>query len=84
MKPYIPKLDKFLDSPNDKMLKDDYIDLKLSVIDNGDEKCLVEMQMNSDQKINLVCNMFLPIEKETTLMVGATGYAAYLRTLSVK
>jgi hypothetical protein len=38
----------------------DFVDFKVNLIDNGDDRIIMQVFMNDSQKREVKCNMFLP------------------------
>ena len=50
----------FNDTPSVNQLAKDYVDLTFSIIDNGDDKVCVEVNLGPRKLVNFVCDMYIP------------------------
>jgi hypothetical protein len=65
---------------------EDYTDLKVQVIDNGNDKIIIKgmvMGKNSRQ-ITLSCDKFIPKLEDSKVLVAGSGSCVYLKSLQVK
>lgn len=74
---YNLETDTYSKTPSQKALQEDYVDINLTLIDNGDEKvCLQSMDsslidvvgLNEKRTQNLVCQMFMPQFEPSKIM----------------
>ena len=77
----------FNDIPTAKQMIKDYVDIKFSLIDNGDNKVCCEIQIGHRKQINIICDMYLPsIDDEPLkrMMVGGSGNTTIIKDISAK
>ncbi len=61
-------------SPSQKQLTKDYVDLSLTLIDNGDDKLCVEIPIGQRRILNVASEgLYMPKEVKSTMMIGMVG-----------
>jgi hypothetical protein len=65
-------------------LLQDYVDMKIRFVDNGDEKVLVEATLGKDKRIEMGCDKFIPCFRETQVFVAGSGDSVLLRNASLR
>ena len=78
----IPTLNDF----TTEALLEDYVDIKLKYVDNGDDRVMVQGAISGHQKrlINMVCSMFIPVFDLTKLMLAGSGASILMKQISLR
>lgn len=61
----------------------DFVDFKITLIDNGDDRVMMRMSMNEKNHREVKCNMFLPEFKPSKIMLAGSGSATYIKSVKV-
>jgi hypothetical protein len=62
----------------------DYVDIKIKFIDNGDDKVIVSTNVNKKKSLNMTCDKYIPTFKNTYIMVAGSGDSVLLKSFKAK
>mmetsp|Transcript_42687 Transcript_42687/g.49055 ORF Transcript_42687/g.49055 Transcript_42687/m.49055 type:complete len:339 (+) Transcript_42687:75-1091(+) len=81
-KQQIPPVSEF----SSEAILEDFIDVKLRLIDNGDEKIIAQTAVSEPNKrrLNMVCNTFIPVMDPSYVMFAGSGNSVYIKNISIK
>ena len=68
----------------DFLVTQDSVDMKLTLIDNGDDRVFVTAATSSKRVVNMTCNKFIPCFREHPLMLAGSGESVLLKNVSVR
>ena len=75
----IPEMFKFGEE-----LMQDYVDLKIKFIDNGDDKVFVKANVGKDKFIEMSCDKYIPCFRDSHIMIAGSGDSIILKNVSVR
>ena len=81
---YSLETDKFLTKPTFKSQEEDFVDFSVNLIDNGDEKLVLQVHLGKQKTINMVCSMYNPVFEPCKVMFAGSGFATYIKELKVR
>jgi len=58
--------------------------VQFTFIDNGDDKVCLEVNMDNEKKLSIICDLFIPVTEPSKVMVAASGQSVQLREMSLK
>ena len=58
--------------------------MKLSVIDNGDDKVFISAAISKKRAVSMSCNKFIPCFEPSHLMIGGSGDSTLLKNVTVR
>ena len=67
----------------DELLQD-YVDMKLRFVDNGDDKVFVRAMLRKDKHIEMSCDKYIPCFRETPVMLAGSGDSVLLKNITVR
>ncbi|OMJ93698.1 hypothetical protein SteCoe_3262 [Stentor coeruleus] len=62
----------------------DFIELKLTIIDNGDDRVFVSAMSSNKRVISMSCNKFIPSFRDTHIFLAGSGDSVLLKNFSAK
>ncbi|CAG9328472.1 unnamed protein product [Blepharisma stoltei] len=62
----------------------DYVDIKVDLIDNGDDKVFITAVTTNKRCMNSCCNKFIPCFRDTHIMLAGNGDGVLLKNVAVK
>ena len=62
----------------------DYVDLKMKFIDNGDDKVFVKAILGKDRSVEMSCDKYIPCFQDTQVMVAGSGDSVLLKNFSAR
>lgn len=65
-------------------LAQDYVDMKLRFIDNGDEKVFVRAMRGKDLSIEMSCDKYIPCFRDTHIMLAGSGDSVLLKNFTAR
>jgi len=71
--------DRFLASQSSQAVWDDYVDFKVALIDNGDNKVILQVWINEAKTLEINCGMFIPFLEPCHVMLAGSGSATYIK-----
>lgn len=69
---------------NEEALTHDYVDLKMTLIDNGDDKVFVSASTSNRRIVSMSCNKFIPNFRDNSLLLAGSGDSVLLKNISVR
>jgi len=60
------------------------VDLKITLIDNGDDRVMMQVSTSEKSSREVKCNMFLPEFKASKIMLAGSGSATYIKSIRVQ
>ena len=69
---------------SEEAVRQDYIDLKLTLVDNGDDKVFLRAITSNRSNFRFMCNKFIPKLTDCPLMLAGSGDSVLLKTAGVK
>lgn len=73
----------FTDEQTSESVWNDYVDFKLKLNDNGNDKVSLTVFLNSKKHLEVPCSMFLPVFDTTKIMVAGSGSATYIKQIKI-
>lgn len=80
-----------INDESEDAISQDYVDIKMTYIDNGDDKIFIRMIGNSHSASNtrrrmthMTCNKFIPTLTDSHLMIAGSGDSVFFKNVSVK
>jgi hypothetical protein len=61
----------------------DFVDFKITLIDNGDDRVMMQVSTSDKSNREVKCNMFLPEFKPSKIMLSGSGSATYIKSIKV-
>jgi hypothetical protein len=55
------------------------VDVKIKLIDNGDDKVTLVVYMGEKKTLEISCSMFLPVFEPCKIMIGGQGSGTYIK-----
>ncbi|CAG9320423.1 unnamed protein product [Blepharisma stoltei] len=62
----------------------DFVDMKMTLIDNGDDRIFVSAAISNKRVVSMSCNKFIPTLRETSLMLAGSGDSVLLKNISAR
>lgn len=62
----------------------DFVDMKMTMIDNGDDRVFVSAAISNKRVVSMSCNKFIPTFRETQLMLAGSGDSVLLKNISAR
>lgn len=62
----------------------DYVDIKVNLIDNGDDKVFITAITPNKRIMNSMCNKFIPSLNDTNIMLAGSGDGVLLKNFTAK
>lgn len=62
----------------------DFTEIKLTLIDNGDNRVIVRTSVNGNKECVMSCNKYVPTLKDSSVLVAGSGTSVLLRDVSAK
>jgi hypothetical protein len=62
----------------------DFVELKLTVIDNGDDRVFVTVAVSNKRVINMCCNKYIPCFRDSHIFIAGSGDSALLKNFSAR
>ena len=59
------------------------MDFKINLIDNGDDRVIMQVFMNDKNQREVKCNMYLPEFKPSKIMFAGSGSATYIKSVRI-
>ena len=69
---------------SEEALSQDYVDLKMTLIDNGDDRVFVSAATSNKRVISMTCNKFIPNFRDNHLMLAGSGDSVLLKNISAR
>ena len=76
--------DKFNSKSTSQAIWEDYLDFKIVLVDNGDDKVSLRTYLGDKKELEISCSMFLPSFHPCKVMLGGHGQAAYIKSIQIK
>ena len=61
----------------------DYVDFKIKVNDNGDDKVTLTVYLNAKKQLEIPCQMFLPVFNPAKIMLAGSGSGTYIKQIRI-
>jgi hypothetical protein len=74
----------YADSPTLENILLDFTEIKLTFIDNGDNRVTVRTTVNGTKECVMSCNKYVPTLKDSSVLVAGSGTSVLLRDVSAK
>lgn len=74
---------KFTDGQPSSAVWNDYIDFKILVNDNGDDRASLTVYLNERKSLEIPCSMFLPYFDPAKIMFAGSGSGTYLKQIRI-
>ncbi|OMJ82656.1 hypothetical protein SteCoe_16578 [Stentor coeruleus] len=62
----------------------DFVDMKIKFIDNGDDRVFMKAILSKDKNIEMTCNKYIPCFKDTNIMLAGSGDSVLLKYISAR
>lgn len=62
----------------------DFVDMKIKYIDNGDDRVFVKAMLGKDKNVEMSCDKYIPCFKETQIMLAGSGDSVLLKNFSAR
>lgn len=62
----------------------DFVDMKIKFIDNGDDRVFIKAILGKDKNIEITCDKYIPCFKETNIMLAGSGDSVLLKYFSAR
>ena len=69
---------------NEEALAQDFVDLKMTLIDNGDDRVFVSAATSARRGLNMTCNKFIPNFRDCHLMLAGSGDSVLLNYVALR
>jgi len=76
--------EQFASTPSIDSLVEDFVDFKLIVIDNGDDKTCLQIYISEKKMLNVMCNLYVPVLEPSRVMLAGSGNAVYIKELRIR
>ena len=74
---------RFPDGQPSQAVWNDYVDFKIKVNDNGDDKVSITLYLNAKKHLEIPCQMFLPVFDSTKIMMAGSGSGTYIKQIRI-
>jgi hypothetical protein len=75
---------KFQSTSYSQHVWNDYVDFKVTLLDNGDERISMQVSMSDKTHREVKCTMFLPEFKPSKIMLAGSGSATYIKSIRLQ
>lgn len=76
--------DRFSAQSYPKHVWNDFVDFKIELNDNGDERISLSVFTKAETKRDVKCSLFLPEFEPSRVMLAGCGSATYIKSLKVE
>jgi len=76
--------EQFASTPSIDSLVEDFVDFKLIVVDNGDDKTCLQIYISEKKMLNVMCNLYVPVLEPSRIMLAGSGNAVYIKELRIR
>jgi len=73
-----------INEPNEECLIQDYTEMKMTLVDNGDDRVFVSAVISNKRVVNMSCNKFIPSFREQHLFLAGSGDSVLVRNVAVR
>lgn len=71
-------------SRNGEEVLNDYVELKLKFVENGDDRVFVKATLGKDRVVEMSCDKYIPCFEETQVMIAGSGDSVVVKNVSVR